>query len=50
MQIRRKSANWFKRYGTNSVGTVDLGSGQSDVKEGRDGLARVCDLVIVVIR
>ena len=41
VQIRRKSANWFKRYGTNSVGTVDLGSGQSDVEEGRDGLGRL---------
>ena len=42
--------HWFKRYMKKSIDTVDLGSGQITVKEGRDGLARVNELVTVVIR
>ena len=50
VKIWRQSGNWFKRYSKKSIDTVDLGSGQFTVKEGRDGLARVRELVTVVIR
>ena len=48
VKIWHKSVNWFKRYSKKSIYTVDLGSGQITVKEGRDGLARVHELVTVV--
>ena len=47
--LRHKS-DIKKRCCKNSVDTVDLGSGQITVKEGRDGLAKVRDLIILVIR
>ena len=40
VQVWRKSGNWFKRYSKKSIDTVDLGSGQIALKEGRDGLVR----------
>ena len=33
-----------------SIDSVDLGSGQITVKEGHDGLARISEIVPVVIR
>ena len=48
VKMWRKSGNWFKRYSKKSIDTVDLGSGQITVKEGRYGLARVRELVTVL--
>ena len=50
VKIWRKSGSGFKRYCIKSINTVDLGSGQITVKEGRDGLARLREIVTVVIR
>ena len=40
VNIWRKSVNWFKRYGKKSIKTVDLGSEQIALKEGRDDTVR----------
>ena len=47
--MSQKSAIYFGGDGKTNIDTLDPGSGQIAVEEGRDGLAGLCDLAVVAV-